>query len=671
MALFKILRGSSTGLKDLPINDGWCYFTPDTGLFYIDYNGTRVPLNAKDAQTLSGASLVQTLNSEGLDQEILSAAAIDEIKNNLELLIAAKQEHIAGNEGQVVVIGANGRPTVIDTSLFTAGGVINQNTSETIKIWRGTKAEYNALGTKSDDTMYVITDANSEPKPTGKSYLTFSSPNSFTLKVNDTTKHWDGTLEYSADTSTWSTWDGTTELSSAKSGSENVLYLRGKGNTVITGDKDKGWSLTGTNISCSGNIQTLLNYETAESDVNSTLAERCFHSLFKNCASLITSPELPATTLATSCYNSMFYGCTGLTTAPELPATALAASCYNSMFYGCTSLTTAPELPATTLAGAVYADMFYGCTSLTTAPELPATKLMKSCYKGMFINCTRLIAAPELPATEIAENCYHRMFDGCTGIITAPALPATTLYRECYRQMFYGCTSMTTAPRLPATEAAEGCYYAMFYNCSNLVEIPELQSVTMPKDCYLVMFKGCSSIKLSTTKTVEYTQEYRIPTSGDGSISDFTYLGSMFDDTGGTFTGTPTINTTYYLSSDNMVVHDTEVATLREYVRSIAAPASHVNDTTIHVTAEEKALWNAKSDSFTETDPTVPAWAKEASKPSYTASEVGAVPTSRTVNGKALSSDITLNASDVGAITMNEVNAAIQTAIGDAIGGSY
>ena len=33
-------------------------------------------------------------------------------------------------------------------------------------------------------------------KPAGKSYLTFSSPNSFTLKVNDTTKHWDGTLEY-------------------------------------------------------------------------------------------------------------------------------------------------------------------------------------------------------------------------------------------------------------------------------------------------------------------------------------------------------------------------------------------------------------------------------------------------------------------------------------------
>ena len=53
--------------------------------------------------------------------------------------------------------------------------------------------------------------------------------------------------------------------------------------------------------------------------------------------------------------------------------------------------------------------------------------------------------------------------------------------------------------------------------------------------------------------------------------------------------------------------------------------------------------------SFTETDPTVPTWAKAENKPSYTASEVGAVPTSRTVNGKALSSDITLSASDVGA----------------------
>nr|DAG62402.1 MAG TPA: hypothetical protein [Bacteriophage sp.] len=48
--------------------------------------------------------------------------------------------------------------------------------------------------------------------------------------------------------------------------------------------------------------------------------------------------------------------------------------------------------------------------------------------------------------------------------------------------------------------------------------------------------------------------------------------------------------------------------------------------------------------SYRETDPTVPSWAKAEKKPTYTASEVGAVPTSRKVNGKALSADITLGA---------------------------
>ena len=98
------------------------------------------------------------------------------------------------------------------------------------------------------------------------SYLTFSSPNNFTLAVGDATKHWDGTLEYSTDTSTWSTWDGTTTLSSATSGSNNILYLRGTGNTVITGSNTNyKWVLTGSNISCIGNIENLLDYTTVKS----------------------------------------------------------------------------------------------------------------------------------------------------------------------------------------------------------------------------------------------------------------------------------------------------------------------------------------------------------------------------------------------------------------------
>ena len=49
--------------------------------------------------------------------------------------------------------------------------------------------------------------------------------------------------------------------------------------------------------------------------------------------------------------------------------------------------------------------------------------------------------------------------------------------------------------------------------------------------------------------------------------------------------------------------------------------------------------------------------------PVYTAEDVGAVPVSRTVNGKALSGDISLSAADVGAATVEQVNAAIQAAV--------
>ena len=281
--------------------------------------------------------------------------------------------------------------------------------------------------------------ADASFKPAGKSYLTFSSPNSFTLKVNDTTKHWNGTLEYFSSNRTWTVWDGTTTLSAVTDDGEYVLYLRGTGNTVITGiNESYRWVLTGSDIACIGNIENLLDYATVESGNHPTMADYC--------------------------YFFMFQGCTSLTQAPALPAITLASECYDSMFYGCTSLTQAPALPATTLT----------------------------------------------------NRCYNSMFQDCTGLTQASALPATTLTNRCY-------------------------YY---------------------------MFQGCTSLKLSSTQTDEYMQEYRIPVSGTGtSASDA--LTNMFTSTGGTFTGTPEINTTYYLSSDNMIVRETEIATLNGYVGSM------------------------------------------------------------------------------------------------------
>lgn len=274
-------------------------------------------------------------------------------------------------------------------------------------------------------------------RPKGESYLTFSSPNKFTLEIKDMTKHWDGTLEYFASNDTWTIWDGISKLSAITNGGEYVLYLRGAGNTIITGNGG-AWILNGTDIKCIGNIENLLDYATVESGAHPNMSDYCYKYMFISCTSLTHAPALPATTLADYCYQSMFSDCTSLTHAPALPATALAKGCYSSMFQNCTSLTQVPALPATTLA----------------------------------------------------DNCY------------------------------------------------------------------------------LSMFGNCTSLKLSSTKTDEYTQEYRIPSSGNGIIAGGA-LANMFINTGGTFTGTPSINRTYYLSSDNMVVHETELATLNGYIKSM------------------------------------------------------------------------------------------------------
>ena len=418
-----------------------------------------------------------------------------------------------------------------------------------------------AIREKTGDSATIIADdfpdvirERLQVIPSLPAYLTFSSPNSFTLKVNDTTKHWDGTLEYSTDASTWSTWNGVTTLSSATSGSDNVLYLRGTGNTVITGSSsDYKWVLTGTDISCIGNIENLLDYTTVESGSHPTMADYCYRSMFYGCTALTQAPALPATTLANYCYQSMFADCTSLTQAPSLPATTLTDYCYQTMFYNCTSLTQAPALPATTLMSNCYDSMFSGCTSLTQAPALPATTLASNCYYQMFQGCISLTQASALPATTLGYGCYQAMFSSCTSLTQAPALPATTLATNCYFGMFIGCTSLTKAPTLPATALANGCYVRMFQGCTSLTQAPALPATTLMSNCYQIMFSGCTSLKLSTTQTGEYTVVYRIPTAGTGTTAT-NALTDMFASTGGTFTGTPEINTTYYLSNTNMVV---------------------------------------------------------------------------------------------------------------------
>lgn len=233
-------------------------------------------------------------------------------------------------------------------------------------------------------------------------------------------------MQYSTDTKNWIEWNGAETLSSIN----NVLYLRGIGNTKVSGGRPSTvWVLTGSNVSVDGNIEMLLDYET------------------------VLNGEHPA-----------------------MINPASGTGCFQYMFGGFRE-------------------------ALIKAPDLPATELTLQCYQYMFVNCSNLKVAPELPATTLANRCYS--------------------------SMFAGCSSLTTIPQLPATTLVDGCYYNMFGDCSN--------------------------IKLSETKTGTYTQPYRVPISGTGTTAT-NAITNMFNDTGGTFTGTPTINTTYYLDESNSIV---------------------------------------------------------------------------------------------------------------------
>lgn len=208
----------------------------------------------------------------------------------------------------------------IEHKLYWSDGIVTTIDSSQNKV--------DVIGITRDHYVEMI-----ELTPPARPYLTFQSSSSFTLKVDNNRRNWDGTLYYSTDTTNWSVWYGGT-LSSV----DNKLYLRGKGNTKITGSSsDYSWVLTGSNIECIGNIENLLDWETVALGNHPTMASDCYRFMFEGCESLTTAPELPATTLTDNCYRLMFSNCKSLTMAPELPATTLASYCYAGMFYGCTS----------------------------------------------------------------------------------------------------------------------------------------------------------------------------------------------------------------------------------------------------------------------------------------------------------------------------------------------
>lgn len=190
-------------------------------------------------------------------------------------------------------------------------------------------------------------------------YLTFSSASAFTLEqvINDTP--WDGTIEYSTDHETWSTWSGT-QISSAATNGTHYLYMRGTGNTVISSGDDTGlWVITGSGVSCDGDVRMLFDYADPENVVPGT---GCLAYWFTQSDALVKAPDILFTTLPQKALFNAFNGCTALTASPIIAATDIGTSaCFNAL-KGCTALATIPAFKFTNVGVNGLAGAFYGCS---------------------------------------------------------------------------------------------------------------------------------------------------------------------------------------------------------------------------------------------------------------------------------------------------------------------
>lgn len=176
-------------------------------------------------------------------------------------------------------------------------------------------------------------------------------------------KTWDGVIEYSTDNIDWLEWDGETTLSSIN----GYLYLRGIGNTYITGPEDyaglgmawQQWEIEGTNVRCLGNIENLLDYQIVANGEHPYMEWGCFYYMFSNCDAIVSAFDILADTIADDACYGMYEYCYNLTQPGHLTATELGYECYYRMFIGC-ALEELPALPATQLNSYVYQYMFGG-----------------------------------------------------------------------------------------------------------------------------------------------------------------------------------------------------------------------------------------------------------------------------------------------------------------------
>lgn len=182
--LFKILQGPSNkiGTETTALHEGWAYFTPDTGGFYIDAKVDdvlqRIQINPERVfQAVRGdttyAEIVEAHNNGCVvvcldGTAVCQLYSINEAKKTALFISIYKVDanDVAHIRAWDVTEDDAGETTWTRRSKVTTEAVVDsvteQNAKSEQKFWRGTKEEFDAIETKDDSVMYIVTDDDEE-----------------------------------------------------------------------------------------------------------------------------------------------------------------------------------------------------------------------------------------------------------------------------------------------------------------------------------------------------------------------------------------------------------------------------------------------------------------------------------------------------------------------------
>ncbi len=307
-------------------------------------------------------------------------------------------------------------------------------------------------------------------------------------------------LQYSTDNgTTWETFNASAATSKLTIEAGNTMRLRRNPdngvNTKGTANVsyvDRYWYFVTTgDYSLEGNIMSLLDGTDFATTTAIPVSYCCFdHLFYKN--SVLTNIDklrLPATTLADRCYRSLFEECRGLTnisnfTLPD-PETSSPYN-YLRMFYNCSGLTTLNGFRVPDALGTNACEsMFYGCTGLTNLNGInfAADTLNNACYRYMFQACTGLTSVIDtFRVSVIAANSCEQMFVGCTNLRQTPAIKVDSIGASGCLNMFKTCGTTTGTDSMTAGDiiVSKAIYYqgcqTMYAGSTRLKNAPAIKA---------------------------------------------------------------------------------------------------------------------------------------------------------------------------------------------------